>query len=60
MTQGLRQSEVEWLRCLVVSKKLTPVLPATVRRKLELAKLVEAKAGKIVLTVSGAAVLRQR
>ncbi len=60
MQQQLTQSEVEWLRCLTISLKLTPVLPETVRLKLEDARLLEARSGKTVITESGAALLRQR
>ena len=40
--------------------KLIPVLPDSVRRKFEHARLVEAKAGKPVITARGSALLRQR
>jgi hypothetical protein len=60
MLQQLTQSEVEWLRCLTISRKLTPILPENVLRKLASARLVEAKSGKAVITESGAALLRQR
>jgi hypothetical protein len=60
MQQQLTQPEVEWLRCLTVSRKLTPILPEPVRRKLEAARLLEARGGRIVITESGAALLRQR
>lgn len=59
-TQELGQAEVEWLRCLTISRRLTPILPEPVRRKLELARLVEAKAGKAVLTERGVELLRHR
>jgi hypothetical protein len=57
--QQLTQAEVEWLRCLTISRKLTPVLPDEVHRKLADARLLEAKAGKTVITERGAALLRQ-
>jgi len=58
--EPLTQSEMEWLRCLTISRKLIPVLPDSVRRKFEHARLVEAKAGKPVITARGSALLRQR
>lgn len=58
--EQLTQSEVEWLRCLTISRKLTPVLPDDIRRKFERARLVEAKSGNTVITESGSAVLRHR
>ena len=60
MQQELTQGEVEWLRCLTVSRRLTPILPEPVHRKLADARLLEARAGKTVVTASGAALLRQR
>ena len=60
MPQQLTQCEVEWFRCLTISRKLTLILPENIRRKLESARLVEVKAGKTVITESGAALLRQR
>jgi hypothetical protein len=60
MQQELTQSEVEWLRCLTVSLRLTPVLPENVRLKLEGAQFLEANSGKTVITESGTALLRQR
>jgi hypothetical protein len=57
--EQLTQSEVEWLRCLTISRKLTPVLPDGVRSKFEHARLVEAKSGNTVITESGSALLRQ-
>ena len=58
--EQLTQSEMEWLRCLTISRKLIPVLPDRIRRKFEHAQLVEAKAGKQVITEKGSALLRQR
>ena len=58
MRQQLTQSEMEWLRCLTISRKLTPVLPEHVRLKLENARLLEGDPGNIVITASGAALLR--
>jgi hypothetical protein len=58
--EPLTQSEMEWLRCLTISRKLVPVLPDTIRRKFEHARLVEAKAGRHVITERGSALLRQR
>ncbi len=58
--EQLTQTEMEWLRCLTISRKLVPVLPDGVRRKFEHARLVEAKAGKPVITARGSALLRQR
>ena len=58
--EQLTQSEMEWLRCLTISRKLVPVLPDGVRRKFEHARLVEAVAGKSVITARGSALLRQR
>jgi hypothetical protein len=55
--QQLTQSEVEWLRCLTISRKLIPILPEDVRLKLEGARLLEAIAGKAVITESGTALL---
>ena len=60
MEQPLAQSEVEWLRCLTISQKLTPVLPENVRLKLESERLLEARSGKMVVTERGAVLLRQR
>ena len=58
--EQLTQSEVEWLRCLTISRKFDPVLPDGVRRKFERARLVEANSGKSVITERGSALLRQR
>jgi hypothetical protein len=58
--EQLTQSELEWLRCLTISRKLTPVLPDDVRRKFEHALLAEAKSGNTVITESGSALLYQR
>ena len=60
MQQQLTQSEVEWLRCLPISRKLTPILPEQVRLKLENAQLIEGKPGNAAVTESGASLLRQR
>ena len=60
MPQQLTQSEVEWLRCLTISRKLTPILPENIRRKLEDARLVEEYSGKTVLAEAGIVLLRQR
>ena len=60
MQESLAQSDVEWLRCLTVSRRLTPILPEIVQRRLKEASLIEEKAGKPVVTMRGAAVLRQR
>lgn len=60
MPQQLTQSEVEWLRCLTISRKLTPILPENVRRKLENARLVEENSGKTVIAEAGIDFLRQR
>jgi hypothetical protein len=57
--EQLTQSEVEWLRCLTISRKFAPVLPDDVRRKFEHARLVEAKAGKPMITARGSALLHQ-
>lgn len=58
--EQLTQSELEWLRCLTVSRQLTPVLPDHIRVKLERARLLDAKSGKAVITESGAILLRDR
>ena len=58
--EQLTQSELEWLRCLTVSRQLTPVLPEHIRVKLEGARLLEAKSGKAVITESGVILLRDR
>ena len=55
--EQLSQSEVEWLRCLTISRKLTPVLPDDVRSKFEHARLVEANSGNAVITERGSALL---
>lgn len=60
MQQQLTQSDVEWLRCLSISRKLTPILPETVRLKLESARFLDGRSGKPVITESGAVLLRQR
>jgi hypothetical protein len=60
MRQHLTQSDVEWLRCLTIGRKLTPILPENVRPKLANARLLDARSGKTVITESGAALLRQR
>jgi hypothetical protein len=60
MQQQLTQSEVEWLRCLTISRKLIPILPENILLKLESARLLEDKSGKTVITESGCALLRQR
>ena len=60
MESNVTQAEIEWLRCLTVSKKFMPILPEDVQRKLVSARLVEAKAGRSVVTPSGSALLQRR
>jgi hypothetical protein len=60
MQQELTQSELEWLRCLTISLRMTPVLPENVRLKLENSLLLESRGGKTSITESGAALLRGR
>ena len=60
MQQQLTQSEVEWLRCLAISRKLEPRLPEHIRRKLMSEHLVAEHRGRPELTKTGAALLQER
>ena len=59
MQAELTQSDVEWLRCLTISRRLTAILPEHVRLKLESARLLEGNSDNTVITESGAALLHQ-
>ena len=57
---ALAQSDVEWLRCLTISRRLTPILPESVRRRLSDALLIEERVGQQIVTSRGGEVLRLR
>ena len=57
---ALAQSDVEWLRCLTLSRRLTPILPESVRRRLSAASLIEERVGRQVVTSRGGEILRLR
>jgi hypothetical protein len=60
MNQQLTKSDVEWLRCLTISKRLTPVLPDDVLKKFEAEQLVAGDGDTKIVTISGYEILSRR